>query len=63
MQRVPATASVKLPSSADAYIQAAALAAEDNAPEVSGGALEESYVERDVGLSDRRLPAVLWPSS
>ena len=43
MQRVPATAQKSLPSSADAYIQAAALAAEDNAPDQStGGALEES---------------------
>ena len=50
MQRVPATASSKpLPSSADAYIQAAALAAEDNAPEVTGGALEESYVNETLG--------------
>ena len=49
MQRVPATASKALPSSADAYIQAAALAAEDNAPEISGGALEESYVNETLG--------------
>ena len=50
-QRVPATASAQkpLPSSADAYIQAAALAAEDNAPEVTGGALEESYVNETLG--------------
>ena len=49
MQRVPATAQKSLPSSADAYIQAAALAAEDNAPEITGGALEESYVNETLG--------------
>ena len=49
MQRVPATAQKPLPSSADAYIQAAALAAEDNAPEITGGALEESYVNETLG--------------
>jgi len=51
MQRVPSTSSAQkpLPSSADAYIQAAALAAEDNAPEITGGALEESYVNETLG--------------